>query len=99
MELNINGLKYKVIFVEQVSVDNCVGFFDSERQIIEIKKSLSNKQKIKTFLHELTHAYVWCYGFSDAEFNYETVSNFMSAYFEMINKDLQKFIKNQIKGR
>ena len=93
MEIIINGLPYKVEIVEEVNLINCVGCFDAEKQLIQIKSSLSKDQRRKTFLHELTHAYIWCYGFSDVKFNNETICNFIGVYLEQMYKHLEEFIK------
>lgn len=94
MNITINKLQYKVKFVDRISVDtdnSCIGWFDGETQIIEIKKSLSKLQLRRTFLHELTHAFVWAYGFNDVDFNKETISNFVSNYFDEMQKILKMF--------
>lgn len=93
MEIIINGLHYKVEIVEEVNLINCVGCFDGEKQLIQIKSSLSKDQRRKTFLHELAHAYMWCYGFSDVKFNNETICNFIGVYLEQMYKHLEEFIK------
>jgi|GEM_PF-2359492 len=92
MKLVVNELKYEVTMTDKVNDADDLGIFNCETQTIKIKSSLSNEQKIRTFLHELAHLYMWCYGFSDAEFNEETICNFIGAYFEPMQKDLKRFI-------
>lgn len=97
MELVVNKLKYEVTMTDKVNDADDLGIFNCETQTIKIKSSLSNEQKIRTFLHELAHLYMWCYGFADAEFNEETICNFIAAYFEPMQKDLKQFIWEFIK--
>ena len=92
MKLIINNLIYNVDLVDKVNQNDDLGLFNCETQTIIIKSSLSDGQKIRTFLHELAHAYMWCYGFSDVEFNEETICNFIGVYFEFMQKDLEKFL-------
>ncbi len=97
MKLVVNELKYEVTMTDKVNDADDLGIFNCETQTIKIKSSLSNEQKIRTFLHELAHLYMWCYGFADAEFNEETICNFIAAYFEPMQKDLKRFICEFIK--
>ena len=99
MELIINNLVYNVGLVDKINQEDDLGLFNCEKQIIVIKSSLSDSQKIKTFLHELTHAYMWCYGFSNTEFNEETICNFIGVYFELMIKDLKKFLVEFIENK
>lgn len=99
MKLVVNKLKYEVTMTDKVNDTDDLGIFNCETQTIKIKSSLSNEQKIRTFLHELAHLYMWCYGFSDAEFNEETICNFIGAYFEPMQKDLKRFINEFIKNK
>ncbi len=93
MEIKINSITYKVEIVEKVCLDNCIGTCDPEKQLIQIKSSLSKEQKRKTFLHELAHAYMFSYGFSDVEFNTETICNFIGVYLESMAEHFVEFIK------
>ena len=97
MKLVVNKLKYEVTMTDKVNDADDLGIFNCETQAIKIKSSLSNEQRIRTFLHELAHLYMWCYGFADAEFNEETICNFIAAYFEPMQKDLKRFICEFIK--
>lgn len=99
MELIINNLVYNVELVDKVNQSDDLGLFNCETQTITIKSSLSDGQKIRTFLHELAHAYMWCYGFSDVEFNEETICNFIGVYFELMQKDLKKFLIEFIENK
>lgn len=94
MEIKINGMTYKVELVDDVGLEGCIGSFDLEKQVIQIEKSLSKEQRRRTFIHELTHAYIWCYGFSDVKFENETLCNFIGNYLEQMHKHLKDFIKN-----
>lgn len=96
MKLVVNKLNYEVTMTDKVNDTDDLGIFNCETQTIKIKSSLSNEQKIRTFLHELAHLYMWCYGFSGAEFNEETICNFIGAYFEPMQKDLKQFINEFI---
>lgn len=97
MEAVINGLKYKINVIDKLSEPDCIGCCTFETQTIEIYNGLSNEQKIKTFIHELTYAFMWCYGYHDVKFNQETVCNFIGYFFEEMNKIVKGFIENEIK--
>lgn len=53
-------------------------------RIIEIndKSTLANVRS--TIIHELTHAFMWEYGFNQVRFSYEVVCDFFGAYGDEI---------------
>lgn len=57
MEIDILGLIYKVIEVEQVDKTNYLvdGEIDYDKQIISIKKGLTNDRKSEILWHEIVH--------------------------------------------
>lgn len=57
MEIDILGITYKVIEVEQVDKTNYLvdGEIDYDKQTISIKKSLSKERKTEILWHEIIH--------------------------------------------
>lgn len=57
MEIDILGITYKIIEVEQVDKTNYLvdGEIDYDKQIISIKKDLSEERKKEILCHEIMH--------------------------------------------
>ena len=57
MEIDILGIPYKVIEVEQVDATNYLveGEIDYRNQTIKIKKDMSKERKTETLWHEIIH--------------------------------------------
>lgn len=62
-ELTINGITWKVIFVDQIAGKHCLGLCDSETKTIQIKRRLAPKLRLDTFIHECIHALEYSIGF------------------------------------
>lgn len=85
----INNLDYTIEEVDEINKDNdnnqYLGLIDYVKQKILIVKNLSKEQKKNTLKHELTHAFIWAYGFANLEtFNVETICDFVGIYGEQI---------------
>ena len=58
----------------------CLGLTDGARARVVIHKDLPAKQKMRTLLHELTHAVLDTYGLRYVDLNEETLCEFMAVY-------------------
>ena len=95
----INTLIFEVIEVDDIGETKeggvILGHTDYIKQTISLLKSLSNEQKINTLRHELTHAYLWAFGFSSMyeEVSLEVVCDFVGIYSEDIVRIANEYMK------
>ena len=105
MEIDINGLKWKICEDNQLTIksisdnpnsDNYYfGLCDYTELIIHIDCAQKTEVKAQTLRHELTHAFIFSHGFGDIEnFNVETICNFIASYGKQINDIVEDFMKN-----
>lgn len=85
--IKINNVDYEVfedcdgVNVSLLDEENMIlGKCDSVNQKIYIHKDLLFNKKVKTLKHEITHAFIEEYGFSNYVFNEEDICNFVSIY-------------------
>lgn len=63
--------EWRVMFVNEVSgLDDHLGEADPGDSVLKIKKGLSHKEKLSTFVHELLHAFEFSY---DYEMSHQTI--------------------------
>lgn len=58
----IKGARYKIKMVKDLKDDDnkaCWGLHDHIGKVISIEKSLDDKEKVQTLLHEIFHAYLF----------------------------------------
>lgn len=67
------------------------GMFLPYTQEILLSEELTKEQIVKTFIHELTHCYIWCYMTPFESLNEEDVCNINSNSFNMINEIVSEF--------
>ena len=108
MELTINNQPFEII--EQGDGENvylngsdgeiCIGLTNCLKNIIYLHKDLPPQKKKQTLIHELTHAYIYAYGFSTVEhFNHELVCEFVEAYARAIIRAADEYFrKTNVKG-
>lgn len=89
MMLKVNGISYKVMLDDAMED---LGQFYADEQIIKIRKTPKCKI-LSTIKHELTHAYLYSYGFSQVELNEEIICDFFEMYGERIIADSKKVYK------
>lgn len=89
------GNAYSVYLVNEFEDKNFLGATDYEKCEILIKY---NKLSVvlKTFMHELTHVYLYETGHnqSEKEFNNEDVCEIVANSYNFVNKSLVEFISN-----
>lgn len=89
MEIKINEQKVKIVFVD---FDNRYdGWFNNNTNEIRLVETANNLKVI--IVHELTHAYLYYYGFSGAELTEELMCNFVEIYAERIIKESERILK------
>lgn len=62
-ELVVNGVNWRVIFVDQIDGKDCLGLCDSETKTIQLIRKMSPKERLTTFIHEIAHAIEYSYSF------------------------------------
>lgn len=62
-ELLINGLNWRVIFVDQIEGKNTLGLCDSETKTIQLVRKMEPKERAVSFIHEVLHAIEYSYNF------------------------------------
>lgn len=99
MLVKINNLNYTLVEVDEIDKSedgkHTIGYTDYINQKILILKSLSEEQKIVTLRHELTHAFLWAYGFGSVceELPLEVVCDFVGIYGEEIVRIANKYME------
>ena len=100
MKVKINKLKFNIRITTDESTltakEGCVlfGFTDYLKQEIVLRGRISKTLMYETLMHELTHAFIFAYGFSNNEtLNHEQMCEFMGNYASDIVKIADKFIK------
>lgn len=96
--VKINNLEYAIEEVDEIEKSNdgsrFIGTTDYVNQKILILKGLGNEQKKNTLRHELTHAFLWAYGFAQMEsLHYETICDFVGIYGEQIVKIADEYLE------
>jgi hypothetical protein len=62
-ELTINGISWRIVFVDQIQGKDVLGLCDSENKTIQLKRRQSPRERMDTFIHECIHALEYSYGF------------------------------------
>ena len=63
---------------------------------IWINESLFDDEKLRTLIHELTHCYLWSYGFNNvSEYTEEMVCDIMASAYKFINKTILLYFYNK----
>ena len=91
MKIKINDNMVNVKFVDYLG--GAAGTFHSLENIIRITKNYHDIKSV--IIHELTHAYLYYYGFAGVELSEELVCNFMEIYGEKIIKESERIVKWQ----
>lgn len=93
MILTINEQQVTVEVVDYLG--NSDGTFHAYENKIRLLKNCSDHKAV--LIHELTHAYLWYYGFGGGvNLEEELICNFFERYGERIIKDANKIIESMI---
>lgn len=105
MEFKINNHKWRI---EEKSKQKLINMYNEQyeetyfvfgltlraKHLIYINKEMCEDQKIKTLKHELTHCYIWEYGFYNVpNFNEEMVCDFVSSSNDFINEIVKEYLE------
>lgn len=94
----INGFRWTISEVDVSPVKNTNGCCYYNTCHVYIERDLQPSQNFKhTLIHELTHAFIWSFGFHDTTFNKETVCNFIGANLEAIHAIFTAYMKGRKK--
>lgn len=109
MKLTINNQSFEIIeqgdgenvYLKSPNDDNKmrIGLTDFQNNIIYLHKDLPTLEKKKqTLIHELTHAYIYAFGFSTREeyFGHELICEFIEAYARDIVRTADEYFERQI---
>ena len=94
-KIKINNILVSVEFVDKTDNENILGTFYAKQSKIVVLKSLDSGNKKMTLIHEITHAFIWCYGFKGGKLNDEDICNFVGAYGEKIIDYANKILANE----
>lgn len=97
MEFKINGTKWKILDVDEATINNEVkqdgslGLTIYKTQTIMLLKDQTNI--IKTLKHELTHAWLYEYGHnqSEKEFDCEDICEIVASSNDFINEIVRQY--------
>ena len=88
-KVEINGLTYtikEVDTIEEIDGKKVIGLTKYIEQEILLLKIISDELKAVTLKHELTHAFLWAYGFGAMEeLPIEIVCDFVAIYSKKID--------------
>jgi uncharacterized protein YjaZ len=78
----IKDIDWSLDFVDadDVKLDKSLGLTFTIKRLILVDKNLNKTDLITTITHELTHAFMWEYGFSQVDFSHENICDFISVY-------------------
>lgn len=100
MKVKIKNFTYNIIEVENFddlpkNIEFACGNTNYVNQVIRIYKPLSKEQKRQTLIHELTHAFLWSYGFGQIteQIPIEIMCDFIGCYADEIIKITDKYFK------
>ena len=99
----IGEFKFEVIEADTLIDDKGNQYFGLTEYFqprISILKGLSDAQKRNTLTHEMTHAFMWAYGFGQCdEMSRELVCEFVGTYAHMIVDAVNHVLGGEQDGR
>lgn len=102
--IKINNIEWQVAMTTNKSMpmpsndENIVnmGRTFSATKRIYINKDMDLDSKKETFIHELTHAFIHQYGFSQVAFNHEIVADFIGQHYNEMNSIIKDVFDRKI---
>lgn len=91
--IKIHNTTYSINWAEEsdLTKDTNFGFVDYQLNAIAISPKLSSDTRKEIVRHEITHAYIYTYGFCQKEsYSEEELANFIEKYGEDIYNDCQR---------
>lgn len=97
--MRINEIDFEIMFVDglEMNGEELLGLCEKDKARILITKNQPNL--LSTIKHELTHAYIFAYGFDQVEFDEEVICDFIETYGEKIIKDSKKLYKGEMNAK
>lgn len=98
MKVKINHYMYEIIEVDNFddAPDKTIAFGHTDfiNQTIRLNKHLKSEQKKQTLMHELTHAFMMCYGFGQIteQMPVEVMCDFIGCFAEDILRIANKYM-------
>lgn len=98
MRILINGIEWKIVFTDNaydLSTSQgvlTIGVTDKNTNTIYLHKSLKGKLLRKVLIHELTHAWMFSYGYYLTVDEEEFVCSFVDTYAEEIVLEAENFL-------
>lgn len=98
MKVKIHHHTYDIIevdsFEDAPAKTIAFGHTDFIKQTIRLNKHLKSEQKRQTLMHELTHAFMWCYGYGQIEeqMPVEVMCDFVGCFAEDIIRITDKYM-------
>ncbi|MCM0413869.1 hypothetical protein [Staphylococcus aureus] len=86
MEINVCGVKYKIVQLEDVDNNpSCLGLCIYKDSLIQLKRGLSFERKKQILIHELLHAMMYESGYE--EHDEELVNNLSIVINQVISQN------------
>lgn len=92
-KIELKPMEEMVEKYRQINPDacDCFGLTFRQHNKIYINNDLCEEEKIKTLKHELTHCFIWEYGYYYVDFNNEeTICEFVASINDFINEVIDK---------
>ena len=101
MTIKIHNYKWRVKFVSECSIDDtaCLGLTEYLEQTIKIRKGMSKELTRATVIHELVHAFLFCYGIQDDPYKEEQVCEFFGVHADEIMNLTEKIMKGEVMSK
>jgi uncharacterized protein YjaZ len=82
INFKIKDIDWSLEFVDSddVKLDKSLGLTLNVKRLILVDMNLNKTDLINTVTHELTHAFMWEYGFAQVDFSHENICDFISVY-------------------
>ncbi|HGN7345485.1 TPA: hypothetical protein ACKW5K_002708 [Staphylococcus aureus] len=95
MDINVCGVKYKIVQLEDVDNNpNCLGLCIYKDSLIQLKRGLSYERKKQILIHELLHAMMYEAGYE--EHDEELVNNLSIVINQVISQNDIKATLNEL---
>ena len=95
MTIKIHNYKWKVKFVPDCALDGtvCLGLTEYLKQTIKIRKGMSKEMTKATVIHELVHAFLFCYGLTAEAYDEEKMCEFFGTHADEIMSLTEKIMR------
>ena len=97
MKIKIHNFNWDVVFTDDLPESDTVylGLTEYVVQKISIRKTMSPELQRATIIHELCHAFLFCYGLGRKSFSEEIVCDFFGTHADEIMKLTDKIMQER----